>query len=120
MAFDYDVFVRPFNGTGKTRAFVQLTVNKVLSIDGFKIIEGSNGLFVAAPQHKGKNKEGGDAWYDDVRFLGEKPDGVYRTPFQDEVYKSMIAKYNQLTSNTNRAGAAQAHASTQEQPKGLW
>ena len=94
MAFDYDVFVRPFNGTGKTRAFVQLTVNKVLSIDGFKIVEGSNGLFVAAPQHKGKNKEGGDTWYDDVRFLGDKPEGVYRTPFQDEVYKAMIAKYN--------------------------
>jgi DNA-binding cell septation regulator SpoVG len=119
MAFDYDVFVRPFNSTSKTVAFVQLTINKTISIDGFKIINGKDGLFVSAPNHKGKDKEGNDTWYDDVRFLGDKAEGQFRTPFQDEVYKAMIAKYNRVTNSSGRADAAAAQAAAQP-AAGLW
>lgn len=126
MAFNYDVEVHPFNSAGKTVAFVKLIIEGVISIDGFKIINGSNGLFVSAPQHKGKGKdEAGNetvAWYDDVRFLGDKPEGKFRTDFQDEIYKTMVERYNQVTAGSasdSRGGAAAAQAQVQGNQK-LW
>jgi DNA-binding cell septation regulator SpoVG len=34
----------------------------MIQVDGFKIFDGTNGLFVKAPSHEGKNKEGERAW----------------------------------------------------------
>jgi DNA-binding cell septation regulator SpoVG len=122
MAFNYDVEVHPFNSPGKTVAFVKLIIEGAISIDGFKIINGSNGLFVSAPQHKGKNKEGGDAWFDDVRFLGDKAEGQFRTPFQDESYRTMIEHYNKVTvgsASNSRGSAAAAQAQAQGSGR-LW
>ena len=117
MAIDYDVSVRPIrNPQGKTVAFAQLIIDQVIQVDGFKIIDGSNGLFVSAPQHKGKNKEGEDTYFDDVRFLGDKPDGVYKTPLQEEIYELMVKRYQEQSVSNSRGSAASAQAATQGNP----
>ena len=88
--------------------FASLLVEDVLEIGGFKIIDGAKGIFVSAPQHKGKDKEGNDAWYDDVRFLGED------TTVRDEIYQSIIDTFNSKSGQNARvnAAAAQAQANT--------
>jgi len=85
-----------------------LLVEDVLEIGGFKIINGAKGIFVSAPQHKGKDKEGNDTWYDDVRFLGED------TTVKDEIFQSIIDNFNSKSGQSARvnAAAAQAQANT--------
>ena len=127
MSFSYSVNIRKINNPkGKTMAFCQLDIEGVIQIEGFKIINGANGLFVSAPQHKGTNKDGEVTYYDDVRFPGDRPEGVFRTPIQDEIYKTMVEEYNRQegsssggNSNTggNDRGAA---AAAQQQGHNLW
>jgi DNA-binding cell septation regulator SpoVG len=72
--FSYDVKVRKINSTSNLKAFVTLVVEGVLEIDGFKVINGKNGLFVSVPSHKGTVMEDGqkvEKYFDDVRFVGE-------------------------------------------------
>lgn len=117
MAFDYDINVRPIrNPQGKTVAFAQLIIDGAVQVDGFKIIDGSKGLFVSAPQHKGKDKEGNDTYYDDVRFLGDKPEGVFKTPLQEEIYQAMLDRFHAESASASRGGAAAAQAQSQGNP----
>jgi len=51
---------------GKVRAFFDLSTSEGLTIKGFKIIEGINGLFVSMPSQKGKNQQGEEEYYDSV------------------------------------------------------
>lgn len=124
MAFDYDVNVRPIrNPVGKTVAFAQLIIDNQVEIDGFRIIDGSNGMFVAAPNHKGKDKEGNDAYFDDVRFLGDRAEGEYRTPLQDNIYQLMIQRYQETTASNSRGSAAAAQSQSNAMATGgskLW
>lgn len=48
----------------KTKAFATVTLDEKLVLNNIKIIEGKNGLFVAYPQTKGKDKDGHEKWYD--------------------------------------------------------
>jgi stage V sporulation protein G len=52
----------------KAKAFVTFTIDEVLVIKGFKIIEGTNGLFLGVPQ--ALNKSTGE--YEDTCFPIEK------------------------------------------------
>ena len=54
--------------SGKLRAFVDVVFNNALVVKGFKVIEGSRGLFVAAPARK-VEKEGADAEWNDVVYF---------------------------------------------------
>jgi len=47
---------------GKVKAFFDLQTNEGITIKGFRIVEGSKGLFVSAPNEKGKD----DKYYDSV------------------------------------------------------
>ena len=78
-------------------------IEERIEFTGFKIFQGSNGLFAKGPQHKGTNKEGEETWYDDVRFLGEDK------TLRDEIYQTMIDSFNQSssTNSTRNAAAAQ-------------
>ena len=101
--FSYSVRIKKIqNPKGKIVAFASLIIDDVMEIDGFKVINGSNGLFVSAPQHKGKDKDGGDTWYEDVRFVGDSKDAV-----KEEVHKAVIAAFNRSGGST-RAAAAQS------------
>ena len=67
---------------GNMRAFVKVTLGdsegNEITIDGFRVMNGSNGLFVSAPSEKGKDGE----WRDKVWVPKDNP---FRNIFQDEV-----------------------------------
>tara|TARA_Y100001970_G_C14192363_1_gene836142 strand:- start:105 stop:476 length:372 start_codon:yes stop_codon:yes gene_type:complete len=48
---------------GKVRAFFDVMTEEGFTIKGFKIIDGSNGLFVSMPSQKGKDEEYFDTIY---------------------------------------------------------
>ena len=115
--FSYSISVRPLNNTSsKLKAFVTVTIDDIMDIEGFKIIDGSKGLFVSVPSHKGTVVEDGvsvDKYFDDVRFKGE--DG---SSFAEELKTSIINEYNKgsrsssssTTSNASRAATAAINA----------
>jgi DNA-binding cell septation regulator SpoVG len=111
--FSYDVKIRAFNGQGSTRAFAVLVVDGVLEVQGFKVIEGRNGLFVSAPNTKSNkidDKTGKNVYFDDVRFTDPKAqDTDRRTPLQEEIYGAILSKYNETVSGNARGSAASAH-----------
>ena len=47
---------------GKTAAFLDIQTNDEILIKGFKLMDGPNGLFLAAPSQKGKDGK----YYDSV------------------------------------------------------
>lgn len=116
--FSYSISVRPLNNpNSKLKAFVTVTIDDIMDIDGFKIIDGSKGLFVSVPSHKGTVVEDGvsvEKYFDDIRFKGE--DG---TSFAEELKTSIINEYNNNSSspstspnsNSSRAATAAVNAS---------
>ncbi len=43
------------DGTGKTAAFFDIQTDDGITIKGFRLVNGSNGLFMASPDQKGKD-----------------------------------------------------------------
>ena len=90
-----------------------MILDEVMEVQGFRIIEGSKGLFVSPPQHKGKTKdESGnevDTWFDDVRFLGENSEEVSK-----EIKQSILDTFLQQKGSASRATAAQAQSAVNE------
>ena len=115
MMFNYSVRVFPIKSPkSKLVGFASLLIEDVLQVDGFKIFDGTNGIFVKAPSHEGKNKEGERAWYDDVKFIAAdgKPVGLKdkdstAAATRDEIFKSIIDAYvgNASSSTGNNAEA---------------
>lgn len=54
----------PINSNSKIKAFFDVKTQEGIIIKGFKIIEGTNGLFASAPSTKAKDEK----YYDDVIF----------------------------------------------------
>jgi DNA-binding cell septation regulator SpoVG len=112
--FSYTVQVRKIpRPMGKVVAFASLVIDEVLQIDGFRIVDGKDGLFMSAPQHKGKGKnEDGEVvekYFDDVRFIGDNWKEI-----KEEVSKSVLEAYQTEDSNTSRASAAQSQSKVNE------
>ena len=104
--FSYKVKVYPIqNPKTKIVAYASLVIEEVFEVTGFKIFNGTNGYFVKPPQHKGKNKEGGDEWYDDVRFIGETAKDI-----REEVYAGVINAFNTGARNASQATSANLKA----------
>ena len=57
---------------GKVRAFFDLTTQEGITIKGFKIIDGINGLFVSMPSQKGNDDEYYDTIWVDSKQLREE------------------------------------------------
>ena len=43
------------DGGGKTAAFLDVQTNDGITIKGFRLVNGSNGLFLSSPDQKGKD-----------------------------------------------------------------
>lgn len=43
------------DGSGKTAAFFDIQTNDGITIKGFRLVNGSNGLFMSSPDQKGKD-----------------------------------------------------------------
>ena len=110
--FSYSVSVRRINNpNSKLKAFATVTIDDLLDLEGFKIIDGSKGLFVSVPSHKGNVMEDGisvEKYFDDIRFKGEEG-----TAFAEELKSSIINEYtnskSQAPQKPNRAAAAAAN-----------
>jgi len=76
-------------------------------IDGFKIINGSKGLFVSVPSHKGTIVEDGvkvEKYFDDVRFPGEQGQEI-----SQEIKQAILSEYNSAA-DPLASNASQSHA----------
>lgn len=112
--FSYEIKIRKITKPNlKIKAVASLIVDGIMSIEGFKIIDGSKGLFVSVPNHKGTVMEDGvkiDKYFDDVRFLGEEGVSV-----SQEIKDAILQAYNSnSSSDTPRVKAAAAHTQTQK------
>ena len=125
--FNYSVKVFKIqNPKSKLVGFASLLIEDVLQVDGFKIFDGTSGVFVKPPSHEGKNKEGERAWYDDVKFIAEdgkpvdfKDKESTAALCRDEIFKSIVDAYNSNqppesnssnNSSTTRGDAARAQS----------
>jgi len=57
------------------------------------VIKGTNGLFVSLPSHKGKSREGGERYYNDVYIKDEQ---MFQT-----VTNVVLGKFSALTSEAS-------------------
>ena len=113
--FSYKIKLRKINNpNSKLKAFVSIVIDDIMEVDGFKIINGVNGLFVSVPNHKGTVTEDGvqvEKYFDDVRFLGEP--GL---AFGQEIKNMILQEYNGSSVSTpapqSRATTAKAHTAT--------
>jgi len=111
--FSYSISVRRINNpNSKLKAFATVTIDDLLDLEGFKIINGSKGLFVSVPSHKGNVMEDGvsvEKYFDDIRFKGDE--GI---AFAEELKTSIINEYTKSnstqSSKPNRAAAAAANS----------
>ena len=105
------------NPRGALRAFATLIVNDVIHINGFRVIEGSKGTFVSAPQKKGSkpDENGKDVYYDEVRFMENTEEGQFRGPIAEAAFKAILDVY--ADGNTTGGGGASRPEPTNERPK---
>ena len=121
--FSYNIRVRRINSS-KLKAVATVSIEALMEIDGFKIINGSKGLFVSVPSHKGTVQEDGvsvEKYFDDVRFPGEAG-----KEFGEELKAAILTAYHndsdspqQVSSKPKqetRASAAAAHSKVQQSP----
>ena len=73
------------DGSGKTAAFFDIQTNDGIIIKGFRLINGSNGLFLSSPDQKGKDGK----YYETVTLPKE---------MKGELEKMAIEEFN----NTNK------------------
>jgi len=107
--FSYRIKVRKIN-SAKLKGVAQLIIDDVIEIDGFKIIDGSKGLFVSVPSHKGTIMEDGvkvDKYFDDVRFPGEEGSEIAQ-----EIKQAILNEFNStsdpLSSTPSQSNAVKA------------
>lgn len=106
--FSYEFKIRKLGKSSKLKAFVTIVVDGIMELHGFKIIEGSNGLFVTPPSHKGVAMIDGvetEKYYDDITFSGEEGADIFR-----EIKQQILSEYSSGSSNFSRGDAAKAHA----------
>lgn len=118
--FSYSIRVREINSP-KLKAVATVIVEDLMELEGFKIINGSKGLFVSVPSHKGTVQEDGvsvEKYFDDIRFPGEAG-----KEFGDELKAAILTAYQNLNNSQPansappqeaRATAAAAHSKVQQ------
>ena len=77
--------MNPFESTSKTKAFFDLETGDNILIKGFTLVDGPNGLFVSAPQEKGKDNK----YYEKV---------VIPQEMRGKLSELAISKYNEMNS----------------------
>ena len=109
--FSVDVFKLP-NPLGKLVGFAKIIIEDALVLDGFKIFDGSKGLFLSPPSREGKDKEGNKSYFDQIIFLTGEDAPAKETAMQikKEFEEAVIAAYNQ------KSGAREPKK-TKEEPK---
>lgn len=122
--FNYSFEITP-RDWGKIRATVNFVIEGVYAVKDYKIMDNDGQLWVAAPQEQALEwtNESGDRvarpkldengkqiHYHRTAWLGEKPEGSYRTAEQEEVYNEMIKAYEAEAQTSNRGAAARSQS----------
>lgn len=85
---------RPYDGNSKTKAFIELCLDKTLVIKGLKLVEGSHGLFLSFPSSPSSNGKYYNSIYSmDKDFTGELEDACIKR------YKEAVNKSHDLDEN---------------------
>ena len=82
---------RPYSGSSKTKAFVDLELDGTLLIKGLTLVEGKDGLFLSFPSTKGKDGK----YYNSIYSLDEE----WKKLLQD----ACIKKYNECNQTSQPA-----------------
>lgn len=89
------------SGNGSAKAYASITLDGVFAVNDIRIVDGKNGLFVALPNRKGKDKDGNEKYYDVCNPTTAE--------LRKEVNEAVIAKYNETVAQSQPqpdAGAA--------------
>ena len=79
---------RPYDGNSKTKAFIELCLDKTLVLKGMTLVEGSHGLFLSFPAAKSKNGKYYNTIYSmDKDFTGQLEDACIKK-YNEAVNKS--------------------------------
>lgn len=79
---------RPYDGSSKTKAFIELCLDKTLVIKGLTLVEGSHGLFLSFPSTKGNDGKYYNSIYSmDKEFTGQLEDACIKK-YNEAVNKS--------------------------------
>ena len=94
---------------GNICGYATIEFNKVLKVNGFKIMHGKDGFFVAMPAHRADN----DEWYSDV-FISDED--IYNQ-FQVDVINAVLDDYDEdelvdKKSNKSKKSSAKSKKST--------
>lgn len=103
---------------GALRAFATLIINDVVQINGFRVLEGSKGTFVSAPQKKGTKPDpesGKDVYYDEVRFDEPTQEGQWRGPIAEAAFNAILDAY--ASGNATGGGGSDRPEPSNERPK---
>ena len=73
--------IHKLDGTGSTKAFCDISILGSIVINGLRVVEGKEGLFVSMPQEEGKDGK----WYKTVIPLNRE--------VKDEIEKVVLEAY---------------------------
>lgn len=82
------IICKPYSGSSKTKAFIDLVIDDTLVIKGLTLVEGKKGFFLSFPSTKGKKGK----YYNSVYSL----DKEWLVLLQD----ACVKKYNECNKNS--------------------
>lgn len=80
---------RPYDGNSKTKAFIELCLDKTLVLKGMTLVEGSHGLFLSFPSTKGKDRK----YYNSIYSMDKD--------FTGQLEDACIKKYNEVVNKSD-------------------
>lgn len=86
---------RPYDGNSKTKAFIELCLDKTLIIKGMTLVEGSKGLFLSFPSTKGKDEK----YYNLIYSMDKE--------FTGQLEEACIKKYNEARKDSDNSNKQQ-------------
>jgi stage V sporulation protein G len=110
---NFSAKIRMINSQNSLKAFATLIINDVIAIEGYKVFDGRNGLFVTPPSHKGIGKEGTEKYFNDINYLEDRDDDNRRGPVEEAISEAVLAEYNRnlkVTKNSSQSAGGSAQA----------
>lgn len=84
---------KPYSGSSKTKAFIDLALDDTLVIKGLTLVEGKDDLFLSFPSKKGKDKK----YYNSVYSLDKE--------WTELLTEACVKKYNECNKTTQPRSA---------------
>lgn len=84
---------KPYSGSSKTKAFIDLVLDDTLVIKGLTLVEGKEGLFLSFPSAKGKNGK----YYNSVYSMDKE--------WLKQLHDACIKKYNECNQTSQPASS---------------